>query len=60
MILDDDDSLRGNVIVQESPVIKESKSKYKYGVEHRFYLSPEKRYKADEPLLNFLFLRHRL
>ena len=54
----EDDSLEGSIIiVQENPVIKESKSKYKSGIEHRFYQNPEKKFVSDEPLLN-LFNRN--
>jgi len=51
MILDDDDSLRGRVTEVNDPIIKEKKSIYKSGVEHRFYISPESRYRADRPIL---------
>jgi len=46
----EDDSLEGSIIIQENPIIKEEESKYKYGVEHRFYLSPEKKFVADKPI----------
>ena len=47
----DDDSLSGSVIVHKNPTIKKRESKYKYGVEHRFYADPEKKFKSDKPIL---------
>ncbi len=54
----EDDSLEGSIIiVQENPVIKESESIYKSGIDHRFFTDPEKKFVADKPLLN-LFNRN--
>ena len=46
-----DDPLQGSITVHKNPVITESKSIYKSGVEHRFHGSPEGRFKADTPLI---------
>lgn len=53
MILDDDDSLKGSIIVLENPIIEETESKsiYKSGIDHRFYENPESRFRADKPLI---------
>lgn len=48
----EDDSLEGSIIVRETPVIKEPKSIYKSGIDHRFFTNPEKKFVADKPLLN--------
>ncbi len=53
----EDDSLEGSVIVQENPIIEESKSKYQGGIEHRFLRNPESRFLSDEPILT-LFNRN--
>ena len=47
----EDDSLEGSVIILKNSVIKEPKSIYKSGVEHRFHGSPEGRFKAGAPLI---------
>ncbi len=46
----EDDSLEGSVVVQENPIIEESKSKYQSGIEHRFLRNPEARFLSDKPL----------
>ena len=54
-----DESINGctPVIIKE-PEITESKSIYKAGLEHRFFINPEKRFKADAPIINYLVNNH--
>ena len=50
-----DESINGcaPTIIKE-PKITEPESIYKAGLEHRFFINPEKRFKADVPIINYL------